>query len=172
MTSMLKWNSLILFIGLILSCGGRQTTASQEQGDTLVFKYATQLSIVKYPEYTEVSLHNPWKEGSVSFWDTGNRGATTVGASNSTYGTEDGRTYANLQSKFIVIKFAAGNIFTGAYLKTDGSNGILSLGRPFTGRPTKLQFDYTYKSSIHVISVSRHMMRCVVNQIHAVFGLL
>ena len=60
---MLKWNSLILFIGLILSCGGRQTTASQEQGDTLVFKYATQLSIVKYPEYTEVSLHNPWKEG-------------------------------------------------------------------------------------------------------------
>lgn len=94
------------------------------------------------------ALYNPWKEGGTSYWDTGNKGATTVGASNSTYGIEDGRTYANLQSKFIVIKFAAGNIFTGSYLKTDGSNGILSLGRPFNGYPSKLQFDYTYKSSI------------------------
>jgi len=93
------------------------------------------------------ALYNPWKEGGTSYWDTGNKGATTVGASNSTYGIEDGRTYANLQSKFIVIKFAAGNIFTGSYLKTDGSNGILSLGRPFNGYPSKLQFDYTYKSS-------------------------
>lgn len=93
------------------------------------------------------ALYNPWAENGSCYWDTGNRGATTVGASNSTFGTEGGRTYANLQSKYIVIKFAAGNIFTGTYLKTDGSNGILSFGRPFTSFPTKLQFDYTYKSS-------------------------
>ena len=93
------------------------------------------------------ALYNPWAESGSCYWDTGNRGATTVGASNSTFGTENGRIYANLQSKFIVIKFAAGNIFTGTYLKTDGSNGILSFGRPFTSFPTKLQFDYTYKSS-------------------------
>ena len=93
-------------------------------------------------------LYNPWAENGTSYWDTGNRGATTVGASNSTFGTEDGRTYANLQSKYIVIKFAAGNIFTGTYLKTDGSNGILSFGRPFESFPTKLQFDYTYKTSV------------------------
>ena len=54
---------LLLLACIVLSCGGRQTTVSQEQGDTLIFKYATQLSIVKYPEYTEVSLRNPWKEG-------------------------------------------------------------------------------------------------------------
>jgi hypothetical protein len=94
------------------------------------------------------ALYNPWAEGGSCYWDTGNRGATTVGASNSTYGTEAGRTYANLQSKFIVIKFAAGNIFTGTYLKTDGSNGILSFGRPFESFPTKLQFDYSYHTSI------------------------
>ena len=94
------------------------------------------------------ALYNPWKDGGTSYWDTGNRGATTVGASNSTFATEGGRTYANLQSKYIVIKFAAGNIFTGTYLKTDGSNGVLSMGRPFNSFPTKMQFDYTFKSSI------------------------
>lgn len=93
------------------------------------------------------ALYNPWKEGGTSYWDTGNKGATTVGASNSTFVTEGGRTFANLQSKYIVVKFAAGNIFTGTYLKTDGTNGILSMGRPFDSFPTKLQFDYTYKTS-------------------------
>ena len=98
--------------------------------------------------YGTQALYNPWKDGGTSYWDTGNRGATTVGASNSTFATEGGRTYANLQSKYIVIKFAAGNIFTGTYLKTDGSNGVLSMGRPFNSFPTKMQFDYTFKSSI------------------------
>lgn len=93
------------------------------------------------------ALYQPWKEGGSCYWDTGNRGATTVGASNSTFATEGGRTFANLQSKFIVIKFAAGNIFTGTYLKTDGTNGILGFGRPFSSFPTKMKFDYTYKTS-------------------------
>lgn len=95
------------------------------------------------------ALYNPWREGGSRYWDTGNRGATTVGASNSTYKEEEGRgRFANLQSKYIVIKFAAGNIFTGSYLKTDGTNGILSFGRPFDSFPTKLQFDYSYQTSI------------------------
>ena len=93
------------------------------------------------------ALYCPWAESGSSYWDTGNRGATTVGASNSTYGTDGSRTYANLQSKFIVIKFAAGNIFTGSYLKTDGTNGVLSFGRPFDSFPTALRFDYKYKTS-------------------------
>ena len=94
------------------------------------------------------ALYNPWSQGGQSYWDTGNRGATSVGASNSTFASEDGRTFANLQSKYIVIKFAAGNIFTGTYLKTDGTNGILSFGRPFDSFPTKLRFDYTFKTAI------------------------
>ena len=90
------------------------------------------------------ALYNPWLEGQSGYWDTGNKGATTVGASNSRGVSEGGRTYADLQSKYIVIKFAAGNVFTGTYLKTDGTNGILSFGRPFSSFPTKLQFDYRY----------------------------
>ena len=48
---------------MLVSCGGRRTTASQEAGDTVVFKYATQLIIVRHEGYTEVTLKNPWKEG-------------------------------------------------------------------------------------------------------------
>lgn len=93
------------------------------------------------------ALYCPWAEGAKPYWDTGNHGATTVGASNSTYGTEAGRIYANLESKYIVVKFAAGNIFTGEYLETDGTNGVLNFGRPFSSFPTKLRFDYKYKTS-------------------------
>lgn len=94
-------------------------------------------------------LYCPWSAGATSFWDTGNRGATTVGNSNSVP-TEDTSTgsgrAAFLESKWIVIKFAAGNIFTGTYLKTDGTNGVLGFGRPFTAFPSKLSFDYKYVS--------------------------
>lgn len=93
------------------------------------------------------ALYLPWGAGDAPYWDTGNHGATTVGASNSTYVDEDGRRYANLQSKYIVIKFAAGNIFTGEYLDTDGTNGVLSFGRPFTSRPAQMQFEFQYKTS-------------------------
>ena len=51
--------------GLLVSCGGRQTTASQEAGDTVSLKYATQLSIVRYQDYTEVVVKNPWTEGKI-----------------------------------------------------------------------------------------------------------
>ena len=50
---------------LLVSCGGHPTTASQETGDTVVFKYATQLTVVKYKDYTEVVVKNPWKEGKI-----------------------------------------------------------------------------------------------------------
>ena len=55
----------ILLTTLLVSCGGRRTTASQEAGDTVVFKYATQLSIVRHKDYTEVVVKNPWKEGKI-----------------------------------------------------------------------------------------------------------
>ena len=93
------------------------------------------------------ALYLPWADGDAPYWDTGNHGATTVGASNSTYVEEGERCYANLQSKYIVVKFAAGNIFTGKYLETDGTNGVLSFGRPFTSRPAKMQFDFQYQTS-------------------------
>ena len=55
----------ILLTVLLVSCGERRTMTSQETGDTVRFKYATQLSVVKYKDYTEVVVKNPWKAGKI-----------------------------------------------------------------------------------------------------------
>lgn len=88
----------------------------------------------------------PWAEGGEPYWDTGNKGATTIGASNSipTDETSTGTGWAaKLQTVFAGIgplgKLAAGNLFVGSYVRTDGTNGVLSFGREFTDRPTRLR---------------------------------
>lgn len=96
---------------------------------------------------------DPWSETGSSFWDTGNRGAATLGQSNSTPiedpSSPTGYAGASLLTKFIGIsvagKLGAGNIFAGSYVKTDGTNGILSFGREFNMRPTgvKVRLKYT-----------------------------
>ena len=97
---------------------------------------------------------NPWAEGGEPYWDTGNKGATTLGSSN-TFPTEDTSTgtglAAQLETRFVGIgvigKLAAGNLFTGTYVRTDGTNGILDFGRPFTERPTALRGYMKYKTA-------------------------
>lgn len=97
---------------------------------------------------------NPWAEGGVKFWDTGNKGATTLGTSNTTPtdDTVSGKGLAaRLETRFVGIgiigKLAAGNIFAGDYVRTDGTNGVLSFGREFTARPTKLSGYLKYKTA-------------------------
>lgn len=88
------------------------------------------------------------------YWDTGNKGATTLGSSN-TYPTDDtpsGKGLAAcLETRFVGIgmigKLAAGNIFAGRYVRTDGTNGILSFGREFTLRPTRMRLWAKYHSA-------------------------
>lgn len=96
----------------------------------------------------------PWPQDGEKYWDTGNKGATTLGQSNSvpTDDTSSGSgKAAMLQSKFVGVgplgKLAAGNLFTGDYVKTVGTNGILSFGRPFTERPTRLKGHLKYHSA-------------------------
>lgn len=96
----------------------------------------------------------PWAEGSDPYWGTGNKGATTLGPSN-TVPTEDTPSgsglAAMLQTKFVGIgllgKLAAGNIFVGDYVRTDGTNGILSFGRTFESRPTRVRGYLKYKTA-------------------------
>ncbi len=97
----------------------------------------------------------PWPEGGERYWDTGNKGATTIGQSNSvpTDDTSSGTGQAaKLETVFagvggLIGKLAAGNIFVGRYVKTDGTNGILSFGREFNNRPTKLRGYLKYKTA-------------------------
>ena len=88
-------------------------------------------------------LYGPGEE---MFWDSGNHGSATlnknVTSPDETY-KHSGRYSVKLQSQFVGIlsfgKFAAGNLFAGQYLRTDGTDGVLSFGRPFTSRPAKLK---------------------------------
>ena len=59
---MKPYHILLITLVLLSSCG-RQTTALQEDGDTVSFQYARRLTVVRYHDYTTVTLQNPWKEG-------------------------------------------------------------------------------------------------------------
>lgn len=108
--------------------------------------------------HQEGKVWNPWATGEVKFWDTGNKGAATVGESNTVPTAEacpanpTGQA-ALLQTKYIIIKLASGTLYAGNYVKTDGTNGIIDMGREWTTRPTKLRGWYKYQPQpINVVS--------------------
>ena len=94
----------------------------------------------------------PWAEDGTSFWDTGNKGAATLGQSNvvPTADPNGGYQGVTLQTRFVGIgplgKLAAGSIFAGSYVRTEGTNGVLSFGRPFTERPTAVKARIRYSN--------------------------
>lgn len=100
--------------------------------------------------------HKPGKvwlihgENDEMFWDSGNWGSATLNKNVTNYDESTyhgGRRSAKLTSEYIVLKFAAGNLFSGEYKETDGTNGILDFGRPFTVRPTGLKGWFKYTST-------------------------
>ncbi|MCQ2166049.1 MAG: PCMD domain-containing protein [Bacteroidales bacterium] len=106
----------------------------------------------KYISFYDSSSSNPLTK--TKFWDSGSSASTSVGAGGAIcYSSTDvpsgiGSTKsALLQSKYVVIKFAAGNLFTGEFAGLVGtSGGKVNFGRPFTGRPTGVRFWYKYIS--------------------------
>lgn len=131
--------------------------SNQDYGDEIEF---TTGQVLQVPNsdfdswWLDGKVWNPWADGGVPFWDTGNKGATTLGSSNTTP-TDDTVSgtglAARLETRFVGIgiigKLAAGNIFAGSYVRTDGTNGILSFGREFTARPTKLSGYLKYQTA-------------------------
>lgn len=96
----------------------------------------------------------PWPQGEPSWWETGNKGASTLGQSNVTPSTDTPTgtgLSAKLETRFVGIgiigKLAAGSIFSGVFVQVDGTNGILDFGRPWDARPTKLHGYYNYTTS-------------------------
>lgn len=128
-----------------------QISGSDDYSNTFTTASATPLTDGSFDNWHQVDkLWNPWVSGGESFWDTGNKGAITISDSNSipTEETCDGNgKAASLESKYLVMKFAAGNIFTGSYVKTVGTNGVLSFGREFSSFPSKLRINYKYTSA-------------------------
>ena len=61
-----------------------------------------------------------------------------------------GSVSAELKSQYVGLgsigKFAAGNLFTGAYCKTDGTDGVLRFGRQYDGsHPSALKVRVNYR---------------------------
>lgn len=113
-------------------------------------------NIIKFTTEQQTALYNGgfetwWMDGKVayanaqgtSFWDTSNQGAASFGGSNTTETTSvvhGGSKAAKLESKYIVIKFAAASLYTGSFGALIGTNGAwLNWGVPFTARPTSLK---------------------------------
>lgn len=105
--------------------------------------------------YKDGKVWNPWVEGGMPFWDSGNKGSATLGESNTlpTDETWNGKGMAGrLESKFVGIagigKFAAGNLFVGDFIRVDGTNGVLNFGKPYSSYPTKLRCHYKYTTAL------------------------
>lgn len=48
---------------LLSACKGGQSSSVQAEGDTLAFKYARLLTVVRYDGYTVATIKNPWSPG-------------------------------------------------------------------------------------------------------------
>ena len=109
-------------------------------------------------DWSDYSSNNkvllPGPGGERTFWDSGNHGSATMSVT-LTQGSEDmkhsGSKSARLRSQFVGLggfagKFAAGNLFAGTYVKTDGTDGVLEFGRPYNGsHPDKLRLYVNYR---------------------------
>lgn len=97
----------------------------------------------------------PWDENGTRFWDTGNGGSITL-KQNLTEPTDYTPTgsgkAARCETRFVsflgIGKLGSGSIFTGEYIRTDGTNGVLGFGRPWNLRPTKLKGYYQYSAAL------------------------
>ncbi len=95
----------------------------------------------------------PGAGGERNFWDTGNHGSSTMSVTLTDANTNvfhSGAKAANLLSRFVGLgaigKFAAGNLFVGEYLETQGTDGRLQFGQPYDGsHPSKLQVWVNYR---------------------------
>ncbi len=120
---------------------------------TFTTEEARQLPNSSFEDWqTNVKAYLLYAAGGEMFWDTGNHGSSSMNK-NVTVPCDtifhSGSRSVDLQSQFVGLgsigKFAAGNLFIGKYLKTDGTDGILGWGRPFFSRPTKLTGYVNYK---------------------------
>jgi len=134
-------------------------TPSYTSGTIMTFttEDAAQLPNASFEDWqTDGKVRLIYGPGQSMFWDSGNKGSATLNKNVTDASTEkvhSGQYSAKLSSQFVGIagfgKFAAGNIFIGQFLNTDGTDGILGWGRPWSSRPTALK-GYMHYTSVAV----------------------
>lgn len=130
-----------------------------EQASSVTYEFTTEATFQPENagfEYTSTSTSSPailmYGSGQSMWWDTGNHGSATMNKNVTTPDTSvkhSGNQSILLSSQFvglgIIGKFAAGNLFAGKYLATDGMDGVLGWGRPCTSRPKALKVWVRYE---------------------------
>ena len=128
------------------------TTESERQLPNSGFETWSNAESDKYYSFYDPASADPQLQSK--WWDDGNSGSTTIGSRYAITMPEledvyEGRSCAKLKSEYVIIKFAAGNLFSGEYYKTIGtSGGVVRLGRPFTLRPRKLKLHLKYNCGV------------------------
>lgn len=123
------------------------TTGAEAQLPNPGFEVFSNDESSKFQSWFDVT-HSLWNS---KWWDSGNVASTTVGESGiiccpDTQDKAEGKASARLNSRYVVVKFAAGNLFSGEFAELVGtSGGIVNFGRPFTERPRALRFKMKYK---------------------------
>lgn len=101
-----------------------------------------------------VTLPGNTGDKSSSFWGSGNEGAATANMTLTDKSTDmlhSGTYSVKLASNSALGVIAAGNLFIGEYVKTDGTNGVLSLGRTYNGtHPKKVRVYANYRPATGV----------------------
>lgn len=102
--------------------------------------------------YQDGNVWYPYAQGaSVPTWDSANKAAATFVGSSTTPGegadAYSGRS-ARLESKYAVIAFAAGNLYTGKFGGINGKGATLEWGVPFSSRPVALKGYYKYSPKV------------------------
>lgn len=117
------------------------TTEAAFQPDNASFEYTQTLKVSTLLGSKDCLFF--YKEGTEMWWDTGNTGSVTGGKNITTQDSSiknSGDYSVKLASTSIMNTFAAGNLFAGKFLGTEGlSYGILGWGRPCTSRPKALK---------------------------------
>lgn len=97
----------------------------------------------------DVTLPGSTGDKMTSFWGSGNEGSATANKTLTTQSSDmlhSGASSAKLASTSAAGVIAAGNIFVGYYDKTDGTNGVLQLGREYNGsHPAKVRVYANYR---------------------------
>lgn len=117
-------------------------------------------SAQQFPNFSFDSWHqegkvwypNPDMSAENYFWDSGNKGTSIAGGKNPT--SEEKKdvikgSAIRMASEYVVVKFAAGNIYTGSFVDIIGTKGaMIDFGRPYTARPSGLKGYYKYTSGV------------------------
>lgn len=130
----------------------RAVTANEQVNDNIIS--ATTEAMVQLPNFNFDSWFKNGKHwypdadlDANFFWDSGNEGANTLSELNPTSPEESivisGKA-VKMESKTVLGVMAGGNIYSGDFLERQGTNAIISFGRPYNCRPTTLKGYYRY----------------------------